>query len=794
MAHPIISILRRNQGYVLAVMGVVLIITWVIGPQAITYVQSMSSGPKTTPVVVQWKKGSLTEGDIRQLRREHQAVLDFTHKVLKRALEKSATPQAPGLRMDPRTGDVQQIGLPMDTSEATVVNILLFAERGKEMGVRVDQASMMNYLKNLSGFVLQEGDFLELAQQSVKDSEHALSVSGLFSALRKELVAQQAQYMVAASASNVSTGELWEYHKQLNLRYKIEAYPIEVEKLKKDFKASDAKDDELKAIFEKGKDRVPNPDQPEPGFRQPHRISFGYCKVDFLPFLEAAKKNVPEDKVVEAYKNGVSQGRFRKLDLPGIPPKPGEVKPGEKKPDEEKPAGEKSGDEAKAPPAEPAKEGKAKTDEKPAKEATEKPVEKPAEKTSESEAAPEKPEGVISVCDDEPAKAAKAKEEKKDDEKASPPKAETKAEPAKTAAEETPPAKPATTPPATGDKTEDPATKEPQVEEPRHKTLAEARDEILTELAQPEAVATRDEAMNLAIEELRNYAVRLKRFQDNKTSKTPVADVEDPGEFRPQAFAKKFKLIYSNTKLLDRHEVERTELGTSAILAGQRGSLTFPQFAYFEKSNLYDPHKADSAFGDTKFIYWRIAEEAEAEVTFDEAKDSVREAWVQQKAYEAAVEKAKDLAAKASKAASLRDVVGKDEAALVVEPFPFAMYTTDGLPLMWGGQPDFSRPAGIPMAGKEFMDAVFNLHPGEAGVAPNQPHAYVYVIRVVADEPSLDIRREMFLSALQRREMSDLMAFASIEHSREFQGLFDDLEQHFDVKWTRVASFGNEGE
>ena len=37
MATPIITTLRRNQGYILAVMGVVLIITWVIGPVAVDY-------------------------------------------------------------------------------------------------------------------------------------------------------------------------------------------------------------------------------------------------------------------------------------------------------------------------------------------------------------------------------------------------------------------------------------------------------------------------------------------------------------------------------------------------------------------------------------------------------------------------------------------------------------------------------------------------------------------------------------------------------------------------------------
>lgn len=804
-------------------MGVVLIITWVIGPAALDFMSggggkgNSGRGTRERPVVVQWTKGSttqvLTEADIDHLRREHRAVLEFVNRVVKKAVDKGMTPQAPGLNLTPnqQTGQIQ-LGLPMDTSEATVVNILLFAERGREMGVRVDKAAMVNYLKNLSGFSMEEGDFVELATETVDEavrSNQLLSVDSLFTALRKELVSQQAQYMLGASASNLSTGELWEYHKQLNLRYRIEAYPVDVEKMKGNFKASDAKPEELLALFEKGKGLVPDPNFPTPGFRIPHRIAFGYCTVEFEPFLQQAKKNVPEAKALETYKTGVNQGRFRKMTLPGLPEtKPGEAKPGEKPAgDEKKPPATREG-EAPAEPEkkEPLKSGEPKPgEEKPAEKPAEKVKDEPAkpagEKSVEEKAAEDKPEQVAVICDGEPAKAAKSDEtppadDKKGDEKPveekAPTKEETKSEPAK----------PATTPPATetpaGEKPAEPAKTEPKAEEVKHKTFAEAREEILTELAQPEAAQLRDEAIRSAMDELRIYSTKRQRYEDSKktaTTSAPVS-VENPGEFHPVAFAAKYKFRQGKTNLLDQHEVQNTELGKSAVIRGQRGSLVFAEFAYRERANLYDPRDVDSAFSDTRYIYWRIADEPEQEVALEKdgslppvVKEKVEAAWLHEKAYEAAKKRAEELAAKA-KGNSLKDLVGKEEAIKVVEPFPFSMYTTDGIPLMFGGQPEFSRPIGIPMAGKEFMDAVFNLKPGEAGIAPDQPHKVVYAVRVLGDEPSLEIRREMFLSALQRGRMSDLMAFATMEHGREIQGLFDDLEKHFNVKWARTANAG----
>ncbi len=202
MATPIITTLRRNQGYILAVMGVVLIITWVIGPVAVDYFGGGSRGrQQAEPMVVQWNKGGtpqfLSEGDLVYLRQEHMAVLDFVKRVVKKAMDRGLTPQAPGLNISPNQRGEISLGLPMDSSESTVVNIQLFAERGRELGVRVDKGAMMAYLRGLSGFSEdKEGDFLEIAKATVDDavkSGQVISVDTLLAALRKELTAHKAR-------------------------------------------------------------------------------------------------------------------------------------------------------------------------------------------------------------------------------------------------------------------------------------------------------------------------------------------------------------------------------------------------------------------------------------------------------------------------------------------------------------------------------------------------------------------------------------------------------------------------
>src|SRR5262249_7365695 len=133
-----------------------------------------------------------------------------------------------------------------------------------------------------------------------------------------------------------------------------------------------------------------------------------------------------------------------------------------------------------------------------------------------------------------------------------------------------------------------------------------------------------------------------------------------------------------------------------------------------------------------------------ADVTFDEAKQQVVEAWKKQKAFDLALAEAQKLADKAKGAASLKDVV--TDPAKVSSPPPFSWMTTGSLGFGFG-EPSLGRVPGVESAGNDSMNPVFGRRRGQAGVAPNETHACVYVVRFLSQEPSDEILRQQFLDS-----------------------------------------------
>lgn len=805
MASRSMNYLRKNAKVVLVVMGIVCMITFVVGSALTDWAtRANQAAANPNPVVVSWSKGKVHSTELQNLRYRHAKAYQFLATVIQTALQRGGKPMVNGRPVSMDRMQNFDVGIPMDNSEESAVQTMVLATEADRLGVVVDQEAVKSYLRQISSPELREGDWADIARQVVGEDNH-MDVNQLLEYVGYELKAQRVR-MLALSGMYaqgvgpiVPPGQAFELFNRLNRRFAIEAYPVETSNFISQVKEEPTAK-ELQALFDEGKNRDPNPNLDEPGFRKPLKFAFKWLPVSFTPFLDEAKKQITEEQIQQAYEQDISQGLHKALELPPATKEEGDkpqsdqpgTEPGEKPADGAKPAnGEKpAGSEKPAADAKPEQTTKPQT-EKPSEAGNSEPAApadapqpdaKPAGKTADA------PSGCGSE-DEQPENAA----DKQEIPPAAPaqPAASDQPAPTLTPAETNPAASPPAEKPTEGtaEAPAAPATPgEPAPpKEQKFKPLSEVHDEIQTRLAQPIAEEARKKAVGEITAAIEKYGKDYRRYESIKTVAKTVAknaEVKDPGKLDIVPLATKYGFPIGESPLVDRYDIAKYEIGQkvqqfdmAAMQAGQFRMLSFADLAYDPNQPLYSPEEARSSEPDVTYLYFRTAEEKPADVTLKDVRDEVVRFWKQRKAFELALADAKRLADKAKSASALAEVV--PDAAQIITPPPFAWMTTGGFGF---GQPELSQVTGIELAGREFMEAVFRLRPGEAGAAPNQSRQRVYVVRVINQEPDDESLRAQFLESGYNNMMLMLAQAETLQTQFEwYRGLADS----YDVKWER---------
>jgi hypothetical protein len=759
MSSRYMNYLRKNAKFIMVVMSIVCMITFVVGTALMDMANSVRrSAADENPIAVTWVKGKVHNSELELLRRRHAAAYRFLFAVIQTALERGGKPIINGQQLTPeRATQGFEVGIPSDNTEEAAIQTMVLAEEGRRMGIVVNNDAVFEYLRQISSPELKQGDWHELASQVVENLN--ISVSQLIEHLAYELRAQHVRTLTASGLYSQGIGmpivppaEAFDMFNRLNRKLTIEAYPVEVESYIKDVKGEPT-NEEIQKLFDEGKYRDPDPNVDEPGFHKPHKLAFKYLKVSFAPFLEEAKKQITESQIEEAYQKDISQGLHKVQELPAEPEKKEST---ETTP--EKPADSQSRQTNET--------GTSATEAKPAEKLFSTPEaksDKPEEKSADK--------GGCDVTDDPPA-TDKPVEFKPTDEKPAEPKAQ--AQPAdKPAAEKADPTAPADT-----------AATTPPAKEPKYKPLSEVHDQILTRLAQPIAEEARKKAVAEVTTTIEKYGKALRRYNDVKNVKKS-ADLEPPPALDLAPLAVKYGLSSGETPLVDRFEVAKFEIGQKVQqldmqmlqMFRQIRMQSFGEIAFSQDETLYKPDEVRSSEPDVNYIYFRTAEEKPSDVTLKEVRPQVVEVWKKRKAFELAKADAQKLADKAKGAIILADIV--PDRTKIVDPPAFSWMTTGGFGM---GRPEFSTVPGIEMAGREFMQGVFALKPAEGGIAPNESHSRVYVVRAKSQEPD-DARLQLQFSEMGYNQL--VLMLASGERQYAWAKSLQNIEDEYRITWQR---------
>ncbi|MCH5376771.1 MAG: hypothetical protein JJ992_22625, partial [Planctomycetes bacterium] len=288
-------------------------------------------------VVVTWKNGKLRQDDLDILRNSHSLTVRFLDVLIQRAIQAGGTPVAPGLNRD-QMGQIRDPGIPRSYAEEDLVQTVILAQRAKDMGVVVSDQAILEFLDGLAANKVPRSEYPGLLREATNGR---FVQQQLFEQLRTELQAQQLRMLANSGLMAITPADAWDCFNRLNRRVQAELLPFPVEDFVSKVTAEPTAD-EVKHLYEEGKDRYPNPYSPEPGFKRPLKIAFEYLKTDFDVFLQAEMAKVTDQQVREYYEQNKQD--FKVPELPPVEDEPATDEPA-------KPAADAKGDETPEPEA-----------------------------------------------------------------------------------------------------------------------------------------------------------------------------------------------------------------------------------------------------------------------------------------------------------------------------------------------------------------------------------------------------------------------------------------------------------
>lgn len=733
MAHFTRSF-RKNRKAWFAGLTIMVMFAFVFIPIIMENMQT--GGRSRNPVAVKTSKyGSLTERQVEAILRQRTRLYRFLQQL-------QAAVQGKGGRGDAVRQALSAFGNSPANEEAAVDN-WLDARRAEDLGFKVSEKAVNDYLASLTEGKAGNEDVRQILQRL------HMSQGQLFEGLRQELLSLRLAQTFWISLAAATPAQRWGYYQQLNRRAKIEAVPLAASKFVD--KVPTPSDDVLREFFDKHKERLFDPNSPEPGFREPHRIDIQYLKATVESFMDPAA--VTEQAIRDYYE--ANKERLYKDMLPEAPPpvapktEPPKAAPPKTEPAKVEKTEPSKSEPAKAappkteppktePPKSPAKSEQPKSDPEKGKSPT--PV--PGKTSSLSRRSPFRLVSEQKTTAQTPAP------------KAEPPASKPAQPPAKAEAAASKPGPAAAKPEAAASK---PDAAPPKAEQPpaakaepaaspapvKYKPLQDVKEEIRKTLAREAAEAKIRDV-------LRRVQDRLAQFETQWTlydTLEPDKKASTPPPVRPDfvALAKEHRLTAAETGPMSALQISGTDIGKSRV----EGGAEFIHVAFEKSVPSFRPGISQDNEGNS-YLFWEVHDTPERVPEFDEpgVRQQVLDAWKLVPARDLATQEAERLAAEARKAGRpLAQAFAGRKELQVLSPSPFTWLTFGNVPVWFRMRPpQYSEVTGISGAGTDFMRSVFALKAGEVGLATDQPKSTVYLVHLADYSPSESVLWDMFVA------------------------------------------------
>lgn len=789
MASPF-SIFRQNQWIMLAGMGVLLMIAFVIVP-SVQMLMDTGRSRGDAPAVVEFRKirTTIDEAQLQDMMQRRLKMIRFLASLREQVMLQQFPEQFRALmmqRVGPMAGAYAQTVFGPDSEQAVVMTDLL-NKKADELGIMVSDGAINDFLKRES-----EGKVPYPEVRKIFESLD-LTEKTLFQDLRYELKAMEVRQLVLEEPpppdfdrfmrgqaqfdgiSGVTPEQRYEYFERTSARVTLEVLPVKIETLAA--KEKEPAESVLREYFEKNKDK-PQGNDLVPGFKVPYQAVYEYVlatpgKVDEL----APRQPVTDAEIVKFYEDNKDlEFEDRAAGLEDPLKRPAEITPEKKEETKETPKAE----------------------------------EKKSEEKKEEKKEPE-----AKKCDDESGDACQdaAKDEKKPAEKPADDK------------------KPEETKPAAEDKKDDAKKpEEKKLPEPpagppakKYKPLDDLlKSEIRKRLEREAAIRSIEKSLSsIRSNVMRKYGTQ---FYSWESAQSAGKKAEEPKRPDLKAAAEKDGLKYGITEPFSQlTSKDHLPLGMSFVSSSlpvnidTQNMFVFRAFGGFQK---FSPEYAMDDAGN-RMVFWKVKEIEPHVPKYDEVKALVLSTWKTEQARKKAEDLAKAFVTEAKPGESLsqdlggvdRDIstslslpsdihstipeekpvvesnvvpaakplveaLGPDAPDLVFTTRPFSWLISPMLDPQRPEAPRLNTVEGLDSIDDAFMKTVFDLKEGQLGFAWNRPKSVLYIVRVKRYDQALKF-------AFLRYGAKDYLPLAASDKFSFIQGRVEELVSEYGLEWLR---------
>ena len=765
MSNPLAAF-RKHQNVLLGVFGVLIMLSFAVGPIIQGCQQRSSGGPQTDGDVVTYRDGSIKESELNAMRYSRQALRQYMATIGQIATTRGAT--------------VGGSFVPQRVDEASLVETRLMAEEASRLGIVIQKDEIVRFLKEYTGGQIKPSEFADLLQDI---TGNRMSESQFFTAMQQHLLAARFGSLVQQGLAAATPSSMWDSFQRLNRRVEAEmvAYPVS------DYLSTEpVPEARLREIYEEGKERFVDPSSDRPAFKQRKRVAVAYVKCVRDEYIAAEKLGITEADITEYYE--ANKESYRNETLPPV---------GEMETSTELEGGfdltDESGDSTDATDDQDSSEDDS-SDDTTADESGCGPQEDGESDDTESET-PVDNETVTDVADSDKADADETPTNTTDGEPESTEPADETATPTDDSAKE-----PTTDADDVSDATEETSTdgdsditesteddianlpEEPKA--PEFQPLEEVRESIIDKIAGKRAEPKFEQAKNLVESAMRDY------FNDY-IAWTVGADEEgseQPTVIDLAALAAKHKFTAGSVPLVNGFELTERDPVTdqpkyeisAAFDITPQNIINFSQVIFNEELRKFETRRIRGMMSGSDFIYWKTDETEAKTLTFDECKEDV-EAFAKRidgakKAQEAAQ---KEAAALASTGKSLTDHFAGKTNVKVQETGVFSWMTM----LTQQQRPMVNEVPGIPYSrNDDFMRDVFSLKQGEYGVALNGPKTVAYLVYLKTDVEPQETLKSLYAKT---GPTFDAIAVQRDDQMKRVGGWYRDFLESQQLKWLR---------